>query len=67
MAVRSAPRKGPVVHVVELPRSALIEDVTDEVRSAGLSLERFIELGRLGELHNDRLRDLWLMAGPAFE
>lgn len=53
------------VHVVTVPQSALVADVTTEVERAGLTLEQFIRLGRADELENDRLRDLWLMAGPA--
>ncbi len=49
MTVRRATAKPGAVKVVDLPRSAVIEDVKAEARRAGMSLERFIELGRVGE------------------
>lgn len=66
-AVHSAPIKSGPVHVIEVSRSDLIADVTAAVGRSGLTLERFVELGRRGELRDDGLRDLWLMAGPAFD
>lgn len=54
------------VHVVDVPRSAFVADVTAEIALSGLTLDRFIALGQSDELDDDRLRDLWLMAGPIF-
>ena len=61
---RYTARRG-AVHVVDLPHSVLVADVTAEVGRSGLTLETFIELGRADKLEDDQLRDLWLMAGPA--
>ena len=44
---------------------------TDELRAdverilaeERMSFERFVELGQADELHNPRLRELWLLAG----
>lgn len=37
-----------------------VERVLGEER---MTFERFVELGQADELHNPRLRDLWLLAG----
>jgi hypothetical protein len=50
--------------VVEVPHADLVAEVSAEVERFGLTLEEFVRLGESGELEDDRLRDLWLMAGP---
>ncbi len=50
--------------VVELNREALLQQVEDACEDAGLTLARFITLGRASELRDEDLRDLWLAAAP---
>jgi hypothetical protein len=68
MATRSRTRRRPRgVHVVDVPRSALVSEVTEAAKAAGLSLDEFKHRGRSGTLHEERLRDLWLMTRSLFD
>ena len=49
---------------VQMTREQFISEVESILASAGMSIERFAELGRRGELRSDDLRDLWLAAAP---
>lgn len=63
-AMKSARRAG-AVHVINVPRSALVAEVTAAAEAAGLSFEGFRKLGEQDELENDELSDLWLLTAPA--
>lgn len=38
-------------------------DVDRVLAEERMTFERFVQLGRADDLHNPRLRDLWLLAG----
>lgn len=40
-------------------------DVERVLAEEGMPFDRFVELGQADELHNPRLRDLWLLAGAS--
>lgn len=44
-------------------RADLVKMLRREATEAGLTLERFYELGRADKLDSPRLRDLWLIWG----
>lgn len=53
--------------VVVITRASVEDELRQAASEAGLSYEEFLRRAANDDLEDDRLRDLWMMAGPALQ